>query len=68
MRKVANKCYLPTNAKMLELIERHQGKFKIAYSITGVAIEQMKLYAPEALDSFKKLASTGCVEFLGEHC
>lgn len=66
MRKVANKCYLPTNAKMLELIERFQGKFRISYSITGVAIEQMKLYAPEALESFKKLAATGCVEFIGE--
>ena len=66
MRKVARKCYLPTNAKMLELIDRHEGRFKISYSITGVAIEQMRLYAPEALESFKKLAATGCVEFIGE--
>lgn len=66
MRKVAKKCYLPTNTKMLELINRFEGRFKIAYSITGVAIEQMKEYAPEVLDSFKFLADTGCVEFIGE--
>ncbi len=66
MRKVAKKCYLPTNTKMLELIKRFEGRFKIAYSITGVAIDQMKEYAPEVLDSFKYLAETGCVEFIGE--
>lgn len=66
IKKVAKKCYLPANQKMLDLIERFDGKFRISYSITGVAIEQMKLYAPEVLESFKKLAKTGCVEFLGE--
>ena len=40
LNKVADKCYLPTNAKMLELIERHNGKFRISYSISGVALEQ----------------------------
>ena len=53
MRKVASKCYLPANAAMLRLIERHHGKFRIAYSITGVALEQMQAYAPEAVQSFK---------------
>ncbi len=66
MRKVATKCYLPTNAAMLRLIERYDGRFRIAYSITGVALEQMQLYAPDVIDSFKKLAATGAVEFLGE--
>ena len=66
MRKVAQKCYLPTNNLLLSLIRKHAGRFKIAYSITGTAIEQFKLYSPETLDSFKALADTGCVEFLGE--
>ena len=66
MRKVADKCYLPTNKLLLELIRKHEGRFKIAYSITGTAIEQFKLWAPEVLDSFKELAATGCVEFIGE--
>ena len=43
MRKVAMKCYLPANAAMLRLIERYDGRFRIAYSITGVALEQSAL-------------------------
>lgn len=66
VRKVGDKCYLPTNKLMKELIDRYEGKFKIAYSITGVAIEQFRKYYPEVLDSFRDLARTGCVEFLGE--
>jgi alpha-amylase len=66
MKKVAEKCYLPTNELLLELITKSEGRFKIAYSITGTAIEQFKLYSPETLDSFKKLVDTGCVELLGE--
>lgn len=66
MRKVAEKCYLPANATMRELIERYQGRFRISYAITGTAVEQMKLYSPEALDSFIGLASTGAVEFVNE--
>jgi alpha-amylase len=64
--KVAYKCYLPTNAILLDLIKKYQGKFKISYSITGVAIEQMQEYCPDVLRSFQELAASGCVEFLGE--
>lgn len=64
--KVAHKCYLPTNRVILDLIRRFNGKFKVAYSITGVALEQMYAYCPEVVDSFLDLAKTGCVEFLGE--
>lgn len=66
MRKVAEKCYLPANRTILEMIDRGEGKFRVAYSITGVAIDQMCEYAPEVLDSFIELSKTGCVEFLGE--
>src|SRR5688572_3665714 len=66
LQKVAHKCYLPTNQLMLRLINRFEGKFKISYAVTGVAIEQMERYCPEALQSFVDLAKTGCVEFIGE--
>jgi alpha-amylase len=66
MLKVAKKCYLPTNKLMLELIEKYEGKFRIAYSITGTAIEQFRKYCPEVLYSFRDLAKTNCVEFIGE--
>lgn len=66
MRKVAQKCYLPTNQLLLELIEQHQGHFRISFSISGVCLDQFELYAQDVLESFKKLARTGCVEFLAE--
>ncbi|MDY0053944.1 MAG: glycoside hydrolase family 57 protein [Bacteroidales bacterium] len=65
-RRVADKCYLPTNKLMLDLINENKGRFKISYSITGVVLEQFEKYTPEVIESFKALASTGCVEFIGE--
>jgi alpha-amylase len=65
-RKVANKCYLPTNRLLLDLIRRFEGRFKITYSLTGVLLEQFKSYSPEVLSTFDALAETGCVEFLAE--
>ena len=54
------------NALMLELIQRYGGNFKISFSISGSAMEQFELHAPEVIESFKQLATTGCVEFLAE--
>lgn len=66
LRKVADKSYLPTNKLMLDLIRKHKGNFKISYSISGIALKQFQIYAPEVIDSFKELAATGHVEFLAE--
>jgi alpha-amylase len=66
LRKVAEKSYLPTNQLLLKLAEKYKGKFRVAFSITGVALDQFELYAPEVTESFRKLSQTGCVEFLAE--
>jgi len=66
MRKVANHSYLPMNNLLLRLIKKHQGEFKVSFSISGIALEQFELYAPEVLESFQALAQTGQVEFLSE--
>ncbi len=66
LNKVAEKCYLPANAMMLDLIKKYQGKFRIAFSMSGVVLDQLEEYRMDVLDSFKRLADTGCVEFLGE--
>jgi len=66
MRRVAENSYLPTNKLLLQLADKLEGKFKISFSITGLALEQFELYAPEVIESFQKLAKTGCVEFLSE--
>ncbi|MCI0630636.1 MAG: glycoside hydrolase family 57 protein, partial [Phycisphaerales bacterium] len=64
--KVANKCYRPATAKILDLVKRHEGRFRVCYSITGVALEQFEQWAPDVLEMFQELAATGACEFLGE--
>ena len=66
MRKVGEKCYLPMTDLLLELIERYGEDFRCSFAITGTALEQFRDWYPEVLDNFKRLADTGCVEFLGE--
>ncbi|MFB3925766.1 MAG: glycoside hydrolase family 57 protein [Syntrophales bacterium] len=66
LRKVSEKCYIPANKIMLDLIKEYKGDFKISFSITGVLLEQLERFNPKALDSFKRLADTGHVEFLNE--
>jgi alpha-amylase len=65
LKKVANNCYLPANSTMLELLGKHP-EFKIAYSFSGVVLEQFEAYAPEVLRSFQELVDTGRVEILSE--
>ena len=64
--KVAQKCYLPMNNLLLKLIKRHNGRFKVAFSISGTALDQFEEYAPEVLKSFQALVETNCVELLAE--
>lgn len=66
MQKVAEKSYLPMNDLLLKLIKEYGSAFKVSFSISGTALEQFEEYAPKVLDSFKKLAATGNVEFLAE--
>jgi alpha-amylase len=65
LEKVATKCYLPANAVMLELLEKHP-EFKISFSFSGVFLEQLEIYSPETLESFQRLVNTGRVEILSE--
>jgi alpha-amylase len=66
LERVAKKCYFPANEVILKNIERFKGRFKVAYSISGVFIEQCERWQKELIDSFKQLADTHCVEFLDQ--
>lgn len=66
MRKVAEKCYRPATALLLDLVRRHQGRFKCAFSLSGTFIEQAQQWAPDVIDLFKALAEHESVEFIGE--
>lgn len=64
--EIAQRSFIPANQLLLEMIQEAKGAFKVAFSISGVALEQMEMYTPEVIDSFKALAKTGQVEFLSE--
>jgi alpha-amylase len=65
VQRVAAQCYLPTNNLLLKLIKKFPD-LRVAFSISGITIEQLEEYAPEVLDSFRALAKTGSVDFLTE--
>lgn len=66
IRRIVEHSYIPANQTLLDIIKTSGGKFKAAFSISGVALEQLEIYAPEVIDGLKELAKTGCVEFLAE--
>jgi alpha-amylase len=66
LKKVAQKCYLPANKLLLELFQKHGKDFRVSFSISGTILDQFERYMPELIESFRKLADTGNVEFLSE--
>lgn len=65
LKKVAEKSYRPTNALLLELLEQYPD-FRVSFSITGTVIEQLRAWAPDVLEGFKKLVATGRAEVVAE--
>ena len=66
LRRAARRCYLPANSMMARLARRHRERFRVAFSISGSALDQFEAFAPEVRDSFAALGRTGAAEFLGE--
>lgn len=64
--RIAQRSYLPANNMLLDMIKQYDKAFKVAFSISGTALEQLEQYVPEFIESMKELAATGCVEFLSE--
>ncbi|WP_372774389.1 glycoside hydrolase family 57 protein [Mangrovibacterium sp.] len=65
-KRLADSCYLRANDLIYQLIQKYPNRFKVAFSISGTAIDLFKRYTPEVLTSFQKLAATGCVEFVAQ--
>ncbi|MBP6663064.1 MAG: glycoside hydrolase family 57 protein [Paludibacter sp.] len=66
IRAYVEQSLLPANRTIAEMIRSSNGKFRCAFTISGVTLDQLEHYAPEVIDSFKDLAKTGCVEFMAE--
>lgn len=64
LSQVSERCYLPANKLMKQLIELSDGKFKFSLALSGVILEQARHHRPDLITSFQELAETGCVEFL----
>lgn len=66
LKTLVEQVYLPANRTIADMIRSSNGKFRCAFSISGIALEQLEQHAPEVIDSFKELSKTGCIEFLAE--
>lgn len=64
--EAAQNSYLPALRTMLDMIHSHGKDFRVAFSISGVFLEQLEQYGSEVIDLLQQLAETGCVEFLAE--
>ena len=64
--KVAEKCYRPATKRLLDLVERHDGRFRVSFAITGTALAQFRAWCPDVIELFQRLAATGACEFLAE--
>ena len=63
---IVERSYMPALNTFLEMIKEHGEYFKVAFSISGVGIEQLEMHAPQVLAKLQELNDTGCVEFLAE--
>ena len=63
---VAERSYIPALKALIEMVEKSEGAFKVALSISGVALEQLEIHAPAVIDLLHQLNDTGCCEFLAE--
>ena len=63
---VAEHSYIPALSTLIEMAKANNGAFKVALSVSGVALEQLEQYAPRVIELLHELNETGCVEFLCE--
>ena len=66
LRKVADKCYRPATKRVLDLVRRHEGRFRVSYSFSGTVLDQLEAWAPDVIDTLRQLNETGACEFIGE--
>jgi alpha-amylase len=66
LERVVERCYVPMNQLLLEAIEENEGRFRVAFALTGTVLDQLEAWSSEGLESFQRLAETGCVEFVCE--
>ena len=66
INEVAERSYKPALGALIEMVKNSGGAFKVALSVSGVALEQMEIHAPSVIDLLHQLNDTGACEFLAE--
>ena len=66
IEQISKNCYIPTAEIFQKFIDRYKDQFKLSFTISGIVIEQLQMFAPNVLDTFKKLSDSGSVEFVTE--
>lgn len=66
IRDIAQRSYMPALNVLHEMIVHNDKAFRVSFSLSGVGMEQLEIYAPEVLEKLQAMAETGCVEFLAE--
>ncbi len=64
--EIAERSYMPALTTFQEMIKENGKYFKLAFSISGVGMEQLEMHAPQVIAKLQELNETGCVEFLAE--
>ena len=64
--EIAERSYMPALNTLGDMIKENNGLFKVAFSISGVGMEQLEMHAPQVIAKLQELNETGCVEFLAE--
>ncbi len=64
--EIAEKSYIPALTTLLEMVKENDGAFKVAFSVSGVGLEMLELYAPQVIELLHEINKTGCCEFLCE--
>ena len=63
---IAERSYMPALNTLEEMIKASDRYFKVAFSLSGVGVEQLEMHAPQVLEKLQQLNETGCIEFLAE--
>ena len=66
INEVAERSYIPALRTLIEMVKDSQGAFKVALSISCVALEQLEIHAPAVIELLQELNATGNCEFLCE--
>ena len=62
---IAERSYVPALQTLIQMCKDNP-EFRVAFSLSGVGLEQLEFHAPQVIDLLQEINATGQVEFLCE--